>query len=73
MDGKALTLGYERNLAEWWELQICATDGVADRNRGLWWTLDRAGGASSIHMVRSSSDTLQANISRCLDEAAGYS
>ncbi len=35
MTDQDLTRAYENNLAEWWEAQVCVTDGVPDHTRGL--------------------------------------
>lgn len=72
MSDRELTCAYEDNLAEWWEAHLCAVDGVADRTRGLWWTLDRAGGASSLHKVRQFESGLEQALTRCQDEAAAH-
>ncbi|MCP5081374.1 MAG: GNAT family N-acetyltransferase [Alphaproteobacteria bacterium] len=72
MSDRDLSCAYEDNLAEWWEMHICAVDGEADRTRGLWWTLDRAGGASSLHRVRQTEAGLEDALRQCQDDAAAH-
>ena len=72
MNNQDLTCAYEDNIAQWWEMHICALEGEADRTRGLWWTLDKAGGASSLHRVRQTEDGLAAALSRCQEDAAAH-
>lgn len=72
MTDRDCLLAFENNLAEWWEAHTLATEGSADRGRGLFWALDKADGNSGIHRVRLSVENFDDVINDCLDEACPF-